>query len=193
MTATQVLEHHEHASHAFEHGAKGAAILVAGLAALLAVSEQQAKHADIKVQTRAVLAADAWSQYQAKSIRQLLSLDMAAILSALEPSSDTAFSQRRAAVIKQFTEDAEHFAKDPKDGKDAIARRARDFETERDDSLERAHTFDNAAASFELGIVLATASAITVAKLLFRLALLMGGVGIVLAALGWTAPEWGAF
>ena len=189
----KVLEHHEHASHAFEHGAKAAAITVAVLAALLAVSEQQAKHADIKVQTSGILAADAWSQYQAKSIRQLVSLDMAAMLSALGEPTDVAFADRRTAVIKRFNDDAEHFAKDPKDGKDAIAKRAREFEEERDNSLERAHTFDNAAAAFELGIVLATASAITVAKPLFRFSLVMGTIGLVLAILGWTAPEWGAF
>ncbi|HKM61150.1 MAG TPA: DUF4337 family protein [Acidisphaera sp.] len=193
MTATKVLEHQEHAHHAFEHGAKNAAIVVAVLAALLAVSEQQAKHADIKVQTRSILAADAWTQYQAKSIRQLVSLDMAAMLTALEAPSDPALVQRRAEVIKRFNDDAEHFAKDPKDGKDVIFARARGFEEERDESLERAHSFDNAAAAFELGIVLATASAITVAKPLFRFALLMGAIGTVLAVLGWTAPQWGAF
>ena len=189
----KVLEHHEHAHHAFEHGAKNAALAVAILAAMLAVSEQQAKHADIKVQTTGILAADAWSQYQAKSIRQLVSLDMSAMLSALDAPTDAAFAQRRADVIKRFQDDADHFAKDPKDGKDAIAQRARQWEDERDESLERAHSFDNAAASLELGIVLATASAITAAKLLFRFSLLMGAVGLVLAVLGWTAPEWGAF
>ena len=189
----KVLEHHEHAHHAFEQGAKNAALVVAVLAAMLAVSEQQAKHADIKVQTTSILAADAWSQYQAKSDRQLVSLDMVAMLGALEAPTDPALVQRRDAVIKRFNEDAERFAKDPKDGKEVISQRAREWEAQRDESLERAHSFDNAAAAFELGIVLATASAITVAKLLFRFSLLMGTIGAVLAVLGWVAPGYGAF
>lgn len=189
----KALEHQEHAQHAAGHGAKNAALLVAVLAALLAVCEQQAKHADIKVQANAVLAADAWSQDQAKSTRQLLSQDMAAILGVLDPPSDPAFTQRRTAVAKRFEDDANRFAKDPKDGKDAVGERAREFERVRDETLERAHSFDNAAAAFELGIVLATASAITVSKMLIRFALLMGCVGLVLGILGLVHPEYGAF
>jgi hypothetical protein len=90
----KALEHQEHAHHVAEHGGKSAALLVAVLAAVLAVCEQQAKHADIKVDANAVLAADAWSQYQAKSTRQLLSLDLAATLAALDPPTDPAYAQK---------------------------------------------------------------------------------------------------
>ncbi len=189
----KALEHQEHAQHAAGHGAKTAALLVAILAAMLAVCEQQAKHADIKVQANAVLAADAWNQYQAKSIRQLLSQDLSALTSALDPSTDPAFAQKRAALIKRFDEDAAKFQKDPKEGKDVIATRARGYEETRDETLERAHSFDNAAAALELGIVLATASAITVSTMLIRFAMLMGAAGVVLAVLGWTFPSLGAF
>jgi hypothetical protein len=189
----KALEHQEHAHHVAEHGGKSAALLVAVLAAVLAVCEQQAKHADIKVDANAVLAADAWSQYQAKSTRQLLSLDLAATLAALDPPTDPAYAQKRAALAKRFEDDATKFQKDPADGKEAIAVRAHRFEEVREESLERAHSFDNAAAALELGIVLATASAITASTMLIRFAMLMGVVGLVLGILGATWPSLGAF
>lgn len=191
----KVLEHQEHAQHAAGHGAKSAALLVAIMAAGLAVCEQQAKHADIKVEANAILATDAWSQYQAKSTRQLMSRDLSAVVGALGAGAadDPAFVQKRAALAKRFDDDAVQFQKDPKEGKDAIAARARSFEDVRDETLERAHTFDNAAAALELGIVLATASAITVSTMLIRFAMTMGCIGVILAILGWTVPSLGAF
>ncbi|HEY2132473.1 MAG TPA: DUF4337 family protein [Acetobacteraceae bacterium] len=85
------------------------------------------------------------------------------------------------------------FAKDPKDGKEAIAVWAHAFENLRGESLDMSHSFDNAAAAFELGIVLATASAITASKMLIRFALVMGAAGLILAGLGLTYPALGAF
>ncbi len=188
----QVLEHQEHATHAAEHGSKHAALLVAALAALLAITEQQAKHAEIKVETNAILAADAWDQYQGKSTRQLMADDMALAVAVLEPSSDSALSQKRAGLVKQLHDDAERFARDPKDGKEAISVRAHEFEAVRSEALEKAHSFDNAAALFELGIVLATASAIIGSRLLIRFAVVIGALGLAFAVLGLTYPELGA-
>ncbi len=76
MSTFQSLEHHEHAEHAAQHGAKGAALLVAVLAALLALVEVQGKHAEILVEENSISAADSWSQYQAKSIRQAVARDI---------------------------------------------------------------------------------------------------------------------
>jgi hypothetical protein len=189
----KALEHTEHAQHAAEHGSKHAALIVAVLAALLAVTEQQARHAEIAVYANGILAADSWSQYQAKSTRQLISENLSRMLAVSDPASDPALADRRAALVKAMADDAVRFVKDPKDGKEAIAARAHGFEEIRGEALERSHTFDNAAAAFELGIVLATASAITMSTLLIRFSLLMGGVGLVLGVLGLVAPNLGAF
>jgi hypothetical protein len=117
---------------------------------------------------------------------------MALTLSALDPATDPALAEKRAGLVRQFHEDANRFAHDPKDGKDAVSVRAREFEAARGESLEQAHSFDNAAASFELGIVLATASAIIGSRMLIMFSGLMGIVGLVLAILGLTFPELGA-
>jgi hypothetical protein len=64
---SEALEHHDHAEHAATPGSKRAALLIAVLAALLAIAEQQGRHAEIRVSINSIFAADAWSQYQAKS------------------------------------------------------------------------------------------------------------------------------
>src|SRR4051794_3370218 len=178
----ETLEHHEHAEHIAQgHDAHAmppvdrrfnqmAALLVAILAAGLAITEQGAKQAEIRVQQSAIAATDAWAQYQAKSTRGTLTKDLAGVLSVLG-STDPATMERRDRLIAQFNQEQDRFENDPKDGKAAIATRARGLEAERDHAMEETHAYHNGAASMELGIVLSTASAITRARPLLLMAL----------------------
>lgn len=199
------LEHNEHASH-IAHGehadhAPGprsfspqfAAMLVAFLAAGLAVSEQGAKHAEIKIQANMINATDAWAQYQAKSTRATISKDFADLLTTLEPPSSPSVTERRVRVADALKADQERFEQDPKDGKEAIAHRAHDFEHARDHALEQTHAYHNGSAAMELGIVLATASAIIGSRMLIGLAMGVGLIGALCAVAGYIRPEWGAF
>ena len=201
----ETLEHHEHAEHiahghagseAAEHApavsARYAALLVAFLAAGLALSEQGAKHAEIRVQQNSIDAADAWAQYQAKSTRGTLAKDLAAVVAALEAGADPATVARREQVLDMLRRDQERYENDPADGKDAIAERAHQFEHDRNHALEQTHAYHNGSAAMELGIVLATASAITRSRLLIYMALGFGLAGIVLSSLGYLAPEYAA-
>lgn len=184
----KIEEHAEHAEHAGEHGNKHAALLIAVLAALLAVCEQQAKRSDIAVEELGIKAADTWNEYQAKSVRSAVARDLELLTASLDLPGATELATRRQDYLKQLRSDQEHYEKDADSGKKALFARARDDETRRDESLERAHTYDNAAAALELGIVLSTASVITGAKLLLRFAYLMGAIGAVLGLFGAIAP-----
>lgn len=184
----KVEEHAEHAEHAGEHGNKHAALLIAVLAAVLAISEQQAKRSEIAVEENGILAADTWSEYQAKSIRSAMARDLEQFVTTLQAPADPEHAKLRQTYLKQLEDDQHHYDNDPKNGKTTLARRARAYETVRKDSLERDHTYDNAAAALELGIVLSTASVITSAKLLLRFAYVMGAIGVVLALFGAIAP-----
>lgn len=191
MSTHEALEHQEHAEHAAVHGSKKAALLIAVLAAGLAICEQQAKHAEIAVQENAILTADAWAQYQAKSIRAAIAQDIARLGATLDRPVQPDMIAMRANLLHQLQDDQVHYEKDAQDGKEAIAERARGFDEVRQYELERDHTFDNAAAALELGIVLATASVITMSKLLLRFGFVLGGLGLVLGVLGWVAPALG--
>ena len=204
-TTTKSLEHREHAEHlahghAEHHDASAgaaagfhnqmAALLVAVLAAALAVTEQGAKHAEIRVQESSIFATDAWAQYQAKSTRATMSKEIAQVVGVLD-AGDPAVMDRRRALLAQLKQDQERFENDPQDGKTAIAVRARAFEAEREHALEQTHAYHNGAAAMELGIVLATASAIIRAKPLLLMALAIGVAGLGFAVLGLLAPEYG--
>jgi hypothetical protein len=189
----QQLEHHEHAGHASEHGNKRAALLVAILAACLAVAEQGSKHAEIRVSENSIAAADAWTQYQGKSIRQALAHDLAELGSTLAPTPGDAGTAARRAMLDRLAQEQTHYEIDPTDGKQAVAKRAHGFEAARDAAVERTHSYDNAAAALELGIVLTTVSVIATSELLLVAALGLGGIGLVFALLGWIAPAYGAF
>ncbi|MGD0429627.1 MAG: DUF4337 family protein [Acetobacteraceae bacterium] len=199
------LEHHEHAEHLAEHDHEAAghgtdshghanqmaALLVAVLAASLAVTEQGAKHAEIRVQENSIFATDAWAQYQAKSTRGTFTNDLSALVAVLDPG-DAALTEQRKALLDRLKKDQERFENDPKDGKTVIAERARAFEEARDYSLEQTHSYHNGAAAMELGIVLSTVSAITRSRLLIYMGLSLGIVGGIFALLGWFAPGYGA-
>jgi hypothetical protein len=193
MTTHQTLEHTEHAEHAAEHGNKRAALVVAALAAVLAICEQQAKHAEIKVEENSIAAADAWNQYQAKSVRQAIARDLERLAATFDAPTQVELISRRADLLKQYAADQQHYEKDAKDGKEAIATRARSFEATREEELERTHTFDNAAAALQLGIVLATASVITSSAMLIWAAYGVGALGVILGILGWVVPGLAAF
>jgi len=184
-----VHEHAEHAEHAAEHGNKAAALLIAVLAAALAITEQQAKKAEIGVETNAVLAADTWNEYQAKSVRSAMAQDLERVTATFDIPTDPARAAQREETIKRLRTDRDHYDNDPKTGKQALSDKAQEFEEKRDHLLERAHTYDNGAAALELGIVLSTASAITSSKLLLRFAMVMGAIGIVLGIFGAIKPE----
>ena len=201
------LEHHEHAEH-IAHGGDGhgdgghapaadgfnnqlAALLVAVLAAALAITDQGARKAEIQVQQNAIFATDAWAQYQAKSTRGTFSKDLSEFAASLGPA-DPATMALREKLIARLNQDQKNYETDPKDGKKAIARRAINFEHERDHSLEQTHAFHNGAAALELGIVLTTASAVTRSRRLILVAVTLGIIGVILALLGVFAPGLGA-
>jgi hypothetical protein len=185
----KIEEHAEHAEHAGAHGNKHAALLIAVLAAVLAICEQQAKRADIAVEENGILAADTWSEYQAKSIRSAMARDLQGLIGTLDVPAEAERAAARQKLIRQLASDQEHYEKDQENGKTVLAAQARRFEALREKSLERAHTYDNAAASLELGIVLATASVIASSGLLLRFAYVMGAIGLVLGLFGAVAPE----
>jgi len=183
-TSHETSEEAVHVSHSNKH----AALVIAVLAAALAVCEQQAKHAEVALTENAVLAADTWNEYQAKSIRAANAHDLALVVATLDDPTSAERLAARQKMLGQLADDEKHYNIDPKTGKDVLAQRARQYEKERSEALERSHSLDNAAAALDLGIVLATAAVITSAGALLAFSYVMGTIGIVLALAGVFAP-----
>ena len=183
------LQEHAEAAERAHEGNKHAALLVAALAAVLALAEQGAKHAEMRVEDASIGATDTWAQYQAKSIRSAMSRDFADIVGALPAAPET--TARVTALRDRLRDDQARYDHGP-DGKDATAHRAQALERERDDALQRGHAFDNGAAALELGIVLCTASVIVGVRFLLWMGAGLGVVGLALAILAMVAPAIGA-
>ena len=185
MNAPHEAEEAVHAAHSNKH----AALVIAVLAAALAICEQQAKHAEVELTEKAVLAADTWNEYQAKSIRASQAHDLSAVVNSFdEPTSPDRLAGRQK-VLKQLGDDEKHYNSDPKTGKEVLAEHAKRYEEERTSAMEKSHSLDNAAAALDLGIVLATASVITSARALLVFAYVMGTLGFVLGIGSVIAPS----
>ena len=192
MPMKEALEHQEHAAHAAHGGSSGAALMVSVLAATLAICEQQAKHAEIKVQAKSIAAADTWAQYQAKSIRATTARDLADVSEALGSGLGDPAQAKVAALVTRLHTDIERYEKGD-DGKAGIAKHAHALEEERDHAIEVTHSLDNAAALFELGIVLSTVSAVTRSRRLLVAGGVLGVLGVIVAVVAQFAPELVAF
>lgn len=185
----ETLETHEHAEEAAHKGRRHTALLIAVLAAGLAFSEQGSEHAQTHMSETAVAAADLWAEYQAKSTRANETRDLAQIVALLPAGA----GGEAAAVQARMAADIARFESDPKNGKAALAARAKSLESERDAAHEKLEAFDNASAALQLGIVLTTASVITGSLMLAWGGALLGVLGAVLGVLGLLAPGLAAF
>jgi hypothetical protein len=173
------------AGHGAPHGTenKGIALLIAVLALFLAIAETAAKSAQTDALSSNIEAANLWSFFQARTIRQT-TVRTAAEAAALAPSEAT------AAQIQRWTGAAARWESEPDtgEGRRELMGRARAAEAKRDRSMERYHMFEFASASFQVGIVVASASIITGVALLIWAGVGLGALGVGLAALGFFAP-----
>ena len=173
------------AGHGAPHGAenKGVALLIAVLALFLAVAETAAKSAQTEALSANIEAANLWSFFQARTIRQT-TLRTAAEAAALAPTEGT------AAQVQRWAQTAARWESEPDtgEGRRELTTRARAAEARRDVAMERYHMFEYASAAFQVGIVVASASIITGVALLLWGGVGLGALGLALAALGFFAP-----
>ena len=186
------LEHAEHAQHASHGGNKKIALLISILALFLAFSEMLGKGAQTEALTLNIKSSDTWNFFQAKTVRQT------AIRTAAEGAAATSPGitdpQVKAAVDKQieaWRATVSRYDSDPKekDGRKELRAQAEHYEHERDTALARYHHYEVASASFQIGIVLASATIITGMSVLMWIAFGTAAFGLVFMAIGLWAPH----
>ncbi len=149
---------HEHASHT-DKWARGIAVLVAVLAAVLAMAEIGGKAAQNAYLTHHVALSNDWAFYQAKNLRSVVRNSEADLLASLPNAADPAVQAR----IEQAREYAARMRDDPKggEGMKQLAARAEEKEVVRDEAFHRYHNYEYAVGALEIAIVLASVSVIT--------------------------------
>jgi hypothetical protein len=175
----------EHAHHR-EPRARGIAILVSLLAAVMAMAEIGGKASQTAYLTHHVALSNDWAFYQSKNQRAVIKSSEADLLGSLPNATDPAIQGR----IKEAQDYIKRMRDDPEggEGMKQLAATARAEESLRDEAGHRYHLYEYAVGALEIAIVLASVSVLTrVLALAFGAAAIgvlaaAGSLGIVL---GW--------
>jgi hypothetical protein len=173
--AREGLEHaHHHAEHGEHHpapgGARGIAVLIAILAALLAICDMGAKSAQTLYLTHHIALSNDWSFYQAKNARAVMRSVEANMLESLPTAQEEAVQKKIAAARA----DNARLRDEPgADGMKQLAEKARGNQAQRDHYEHQYHLYEMIVGALQIAIVLASVSVVT------RMAILSYAAGII--------------
>ncbi|WP_158928575.1 DUF4337 domain-containing protein [Acidisphaera sp. S103] len=172
--AHETIEEHAHHS---DPWARGVAILVSVLAAVLALSEIGGKAAQNAYLTHHVALSNDWAFYQAKNLRSVVRTSEADLLASLPNAADPAIMAR----IKEAKDYSARMRDDPQggEGMKQLADKASAEEADRDVAEHRYHSYEYAVGALEIAIVLASVSIVTRMRALTFGA---GAIGVLAAA-----------
>lgn len=174
--AREGLEHaHHHGAHGDEHptpgGARGIAILIAVLAALLAICDMGAKSAQNAYITYHITWTNDWAFFQAKNVRAVMRDAEASMLESLPNAQDEAVQKKIAAARAN----AARLRDQPgADGMAQIAEKARADEAQRNHFEHQYHLYEMIVGALQIAIVLASVSVVTRIALLSYAAAAIG-------------------
>jgi hypothetical protein len=158
------------------------AMLVSTLAMCLAIASLGGNNASKESMSNNILAANAYSFYQAKNIRQTdykLAADELRLQLAnekLSPAAKTLAEKKLADYEKNIA----RYESEPEtgDGKKELMEKAKEHEHERDIALRQDPWFDYAEAMLQISIVLTSVAILTGTTALFWVPCFLGIVGI---------------
>jgi hypothetical protein len=193
--AEQIAEAREGADEKFKNRA---ALSIAFMAMLLAITSLGGGNAAEDMANNNIHASDTWAFYQAKSIRQtslrVAADEMEAGLRANPgmPADARAFMQGK---LEEYRSTAARYedepdAQDPSnpikgEGRRQLTARAKDFESQRERAQKQDPNFDFAEALFQIAIVLASVSILASSRLVLRASVVVGLVATLLMLNGY--------
>ncbi len=161
------------------HGNKNAAILIAGLAACLALSETAGKSAQTEAVTLTITESDTWNFYQAKAIRGTVLETGRSLLAFQSGPGKQELDEKWAATIDRYKSDPQ-----TGEGRDQLKAKAEHLAHEVHEKMEAYHRFELSSAAFQISIVLASSAIVTGVGILTYLAIAGGAIGATLGILG---------
>ncbi len=170
-----------------------AALVIAILALLLALSEAGAKRAQHLSTESDIEASDLFNFYQAKRIRSSVAETAAELLEAQKAAVGDANAQQAfdkgieafRATVARLDRDPER----PEDSLEAIQKRAEAATETRELANRRLERYELGSGLTQIAIVLASAAIITDIGALLWLSVGLGVIGAVLLGLGFFAPN----
>lgn len=193
--AEQIAEARESADEQFKNRA---ALIIAFMAMLLAITSLGGGNAAEDVANNNIQASDTWAFYQAKSIRQT-SLRVAADTLEADlranpdmPPDARDFVQRK---LDEYRKTVDRYEDEPDkddpgnplkgEGRKQLSARARDFEAQRDRAAMQDPNFDFSEALFQIAIVLASVSILAGSRFILRLSVIVGVAATLLMLNGY--------
>jgi Domain of unknown function (DUF4337) len=171
---TELQEHAEHAKH--DPTLVPITVSMAVLAVLVAVVTLLGHRAHTEEVVLQAKSSDQWAYYQAKNIRRHED-EIFVDLTAVQPATDSA---ALAKVREKYSGEASRY----KDEQKEIEDKAREVEAEVATERNRADRFDLAEVFLEVGLVITSITLLSGRKLFWAVGMLLGVVGIVVAATG---------
>jgi hypothetical protein len=193
--AEQIAEARERADEKFKNTA---ALTIAFMAMLLAITSLGGGNAAEDMANNNIHASDTWAFYQAKSIRQTT---MRVAADGLEadlranpnmPPDAREFVQKK---IDEYRATAARYEDEPDkddpgnplkgEGRKQLTARARDYEAQREEAAKKDPNFDFSEALFQIAIVLASVAILADSRLVLRLSLVVGAAATLLMLNGY--------
>ncbi len=193
--AEQIAEAREAADEKFKNRA---ALIIAFMAMLLAITSLGGGNAAEDVANNNIHASDTWAFYQAKSIRQTTMRVAADQLEADLRANPSMPADARALIEKKIEEYRSTVARyedepdkdDPGnplkgEGRKQLTARAKDFEAQRERAAKQDPNFDFAEALFQIAIVLASVSILANSRTVLRVSVAVGAAAALLMLNGY--------
>jgi uncharacterized membrane protein len=121
-------------------------------------------------------AADKWSQYQGKSIRQHETENAADVIEIVAPLN----KEKGDTLAKKYEAQVEHYKSDKED----VTKEAKELEEERDLLGRKADRFDGGEALLEIGLVICSLTLLTKKRLFWIGGMAVAAGGVVMALTG---------
>jgi len=173
-----------------EHFRTRAAVVIAVLAVLLAISNLGGDNATKETINNNIKASDTWAFYQAKNIRQTdyrLAADQLQATLALHGDSIGADAQSSInSLIGRYRDTADRYETEPGtgpcggEGKKELLACATDYEQKRDHAIKQDPNFDYSTALFQIAIVLGSVAILATSRAILAMSLVFGAVSVVL-------------
>jgi hypothetical protein len=193
--AEQIAEARESADEKFK---SRAALVIAVMAALLAITSLGGGNAAEDMANNNIHASDTWAFYQAKSIRQTTMRVAADNLEVELRANPNMAPEARDFLQKKIDEyrataaryDDEPDKDDPNnvlkgEGRKQLSARAQDYEKQREEAAKQDPNFDFSEALFQIAIVLASVAILADSRLVLRISLAVGVAATLLMVNGY--------
>ena len=174
----------EHASE--ERFNRGAAMLIAFMAAVLAVGGLGGGNATDDMIISNIRASDTWAFYQAKNVRQTMYEIEVAELESRAPADAARIADYKATIARYDDEPDPAAPDDPLrgEGKKQLMAQAQAFEAARDVAAAKDDNFDFAEVALQLALVLGSVAILAGNRAVLILSGLVGAIGALLTLNG---------